>query len=298
MHDDDLQERFESHRPRLRSIAHRILGSAAEAEDAIQDTWLRASRHGAKDVDNLGAWLTTIVSRVSLNHLRSRGRRREDLRMPEQFDGLPDPLVTPVRPLTPEEEVVLADGVGLAMLVVLDRLTPAQRVAFVLHDVFGYHHEEVASVLGRSPAATRQLASRARRLVADASPPDPNTTTAQHRQVVDAYLAAARDGDLTTLLEVLDPDVILRADLGADSRLSGLVRGATDVAAQAVRGVPPGSEVVDVLVDGRPGVVATVRGRPIAMLGFSVRSGRIVGIDVIGGHERVLSLAENVLPNR
>src|SRR4051812_11428763 len=202
---DWLADRFEEHRGHLRSVAYRMLGSPTEADDAVQDAWLRASRAGAGDIENVAGWLTTTVARVCLNMLRSRNRRRE-----EPFEGLPDPVVTPDGGLQPEEEAVLADSVGLALLVVLDTLAPAERLAFVLHDMFQLPFDEIAPLVGRSPEAARQLASRARRRVKGAAVPEPDPDLGRQRVVVDAFLAAARGGDLDALVAVLDPDVVLR----------------------------------------------------------------------------------------
>src|SRR5215216_6758675 len=205
-----LAERFEEHRGRLRSVAYRMLGSLTEADDALQDAWLRVSRAGTDEIENLGGWLTTIVARVCLNMLRSRNVRREE------FFGvrLPDPIISPDRQMQPEDEAVLADSVGLALLVVLDTLTPAERLAFVLHDMFELPFEEIATMIGRSPTATRQLASRARRRVRGAEVPDPDANLARQREVVDAFFRAARGGDFDALVALLDPEVVLRSDFG------------------------------------------------------------------------------------
>jgi RNA polymerase sigma-70 factor (ECF subfamily) len=287
-----LAERFEEHRPRLRGLAYRMLGSLTEADDAVQDTWLRLSRAGADEVENLGGWLTTVLARVCLNVLRARRVRRE-----EAFDEhLPDPVVSPVEDLEPEEEAVLADSVGLALLVVLDTLTPAERLAFVLHDMFDLPFEEIAPMVDRTATAARQLASRARRRVrgADLRPPDPDL--ARQREVVDAFFRAARGGDFEALVSVLDPDVVLRADFGA--RRPGVprvVRGAEAVAAQARAGAFPHAVLHPALVNGGAGVVVTVDGRPFAILGFTVSGGRIVEIDAIADPERVRRVAAAVL---
>src|ERR687889_1780779 len=223
-----LAERFEQHRPRLRAVAYRMLGSLAEADDAVQDAWLRLSQSKAEQIDNLGGWLTTVVARECLHMLRSRRRRQE-----VSFEGhLPDPVITPDGDLDPEHQALLADGVGLALLVVLETLSPAERLAFVLHDTFGVPFAEIAPIVGRSPAAARQLASRARNRVRGAAPA-PETNLARQREVVDAFLAASRGGDFGALLAVLDPEVVLRADNGA-AGASRLVRGARAVANQAL----------------------------------------------------------------
>src|SRR5215216_979630 len=238
-----LAERFEEHRGRLRSVAYRMLGSLTEADDAIQDAWLRVSRAGADDVENLGGWLTTIVARVCLNMLRSRNVRREE------FFGvrLPDPIISPDRQMQPEDEAVLADSVGLALLVVLDTLTPAERLAFVLHDMFELPFEEIATMIGRSPTATRQLASRARRRVYGAEIRSPGPDLARQRQVVRAFYAAAWNGDFDALVQVLDPEVVLRTEFGA-TRPPTVVRGASAVAKQSR--APRGGQLRPVLVNG------------------------------------------------
>src|SRR5438876_3705176 len=206
-----LAERFEEHRAHLRAVAYRMLGSLTEADDAVQDTWLRLSRAGASGVENLGGWLTTIVARICLNMLRSRTTRREE----SLGVHIPDPVISPDGELQPEQEVLLADSVGLALLVVLDSLTPAERLAFVLHDMFELPFEEIAPMVGRTPTAARQLASRARRRVKGTEIPAPDPDLARQREVVDAFFAAARAGDFDALVQVLDPDVVLRADFGA-----------------------------------------------------------------------------------
>jgi RNA polymerase sigma factor (sigma-70 family) len=289
-HEDWLADRFEEHRPRLRSVAYRMLGSLSEADDALQDAWLRASRSGAGDVDNLGGWLTTIVARVCLNMLRSRNRRRE-----ESFEEhLPDPVVSPYGELQPEEEALLADSVGLALLVVLDTLSPAERLAFVLHDMFELPFDEIAPMVGRSAEATRQLASRARRRVKGAEVPGPDADLGRQREVVDAFFGAARGGDFDTLVAVLDPDVVLREDLSV-KRPMRVFRGAAAVASQARSAAFPGAVVRPALVNGAAGAVVVLRGRPFAVLGFTVRGGRIVEIDAIAGPERVRRVAAAVL---
>ena len=287
---DWLAERFEEHRPHLRAVAYRMLGSLAEADDAVQDAWLRCSRAGASDVENIGGWLTTIVARVCLNTLRSHNTRRE-----ESFEArLPDPVLSRDGDLQPEDQVVLGDSVGLALLIVLDTLAPDERLAFVLHDVFGMPFGEIAPMVERTPAAARQLASRARRRVKGAELPARERDPARQRKVVDAFFAAARGGDFEGLVEVLHPDVVLRADFGpARPQASRVVRG---VAAVADNARPlPGSELLPVLVNGAPGVVVTVRGRPFAILAFTVARGRIVEIDAFGDPDRVRRIAADVL---
>jgi RNA polymerase sigma factor (sigma-70 family) len=287
-----LADRFEEHRPHLRAVAYRMLGSLAEADDAVQDAWLRVSRAGADDVENIGGWLTTIVARVSLNMLRSRKVRRE-----ESLEvHLPDPVVSPEGELQPEDEVLLADSVGLALQIVLETLTPAERLAFVLHDMFELPFDEIAPMVGRSPIAARQLASRARRRVkgADLRPPDPDL--ARQREVVDAFYAAARGGDFAGLVSLLDPDVVLRVDFG-DRRpaVPNVVRGAEAVANQAKAGAFPHAELHPALVNGAAGVVITMRGRPFAVMGFTVVEGKISEIDVIAEPARVARVAASVL---
>lgn len=287
-----LADRFEEHRPRLRSVAYRMLGSLAEADDALQDAWLRVGRAGAGEIDNLGGWLTTIVARVCLNMLRSRNRRRE-----EPFEaGLPDPVVSPEGALNPEGEALLADSVGLALLVVLDTLTPAERLAFVLHDMFELPFDEIAPMVGRSPEAARQLASRARRRVKGAAVPEPDPDLGRQREVVDAFSAASRSGDFEALVAVLAPDVVLRADFGPRRR-PVVLRGVAAVAAQAraYHGLAVGAEIRPALVNGAAGGVILVRGEPFAVMGFTVREGKIVEIDVIEDRERVRRIAAAVL---
>jgi RNA polymerase sigma-70 factor (ECF subfamily) len=287
-----LADRFEDHRAHLRAVAYRMLGSLTEADDAVQDTWLRLSRSGADDVENLGGWLTTIVARVCLNMLRSRTTRREEA----LGVHLPDPVISPPGVLQPDEEAVLADSVGLALLVVLDTLSPAERLAFVLHDMFQLPFEEIAPMVGRSPTAARQLASRARRRVKGADLPAPDPDLARQRDVVDAFFLAARGGDLDALVALLDPDVVLRADFGARRpAASRVVRGAAAVARQAVLGALPGADLHPALVNGAAGAVVTVGGRPFAVLGFTVAEGRILEIDAIADPERVRRVAAAVL---
>jgi RNA polymerase sigma-70 factor (ECF subfamily) len=283
-----LANRFEEHRAHMRAVAYRMLGSLTEADDAVQDAWLRVSRAGASEVENMGGWLTTIVARVCLNMLRSRNMRRED------FFGLPDPVIGPEGEPQPEEEALLADSVGLALLVVLDTLSPAERLAFVLHDMFQLPFEEIAPMVGRSPAAARQLASRARRRVKGAEVPAPDSDLARQREVVDAFFRAARGGDFDALVDMLHPDVVLRADYGTHRpTATEVIRGARAVAKQA-RGIP-GAVVRPALVNGAAGAVITVRGRPFAVMGFTVVEGRIVEIDAISDPERVGRLAAAVL---
>jgi RNA polymerase sigma factor (sigma-70 family) len=289
---DWLADRFEEHRAHLRAVAYRMLGSLTEADDAVQDTWLRLSRAGASGVDNLGGWLTTVVARVCLNMLRSRNARREE----SVGIHIPDPVISPEGVLQPEQEVLLADSVGLALLVVLDTLTPAERLAFVLHDMFDLPFEQIAPMVGRSPAAARQLASRARRRIKGAEIPASDPDLARQREVVDAFFRAARGGDLDALVELLDPDVVLRADFG-DRRpgASVVIRGAAAVAGQSLRSALATADLHPALVNGTAGAVVTVRGRPFAVLGFTVAEGKIVEIDAIADPERVRRIAAAVL---
>jgi len=279
-----LAERFEEHRGRLRAVAYRMLGSLDEADDAVQDAWVRFSAAGASQVENLGGWLTTIVTRVCLNALRARAARPETLAGPR----VPDPVLSPAGGPTPEQEVLLADSVGLALLVVLDTLRPAERVAFVLHDVFDVPFGEIAPMLGRTPEAARQLASRARQRVRAAGPHAPDAAPAAQRSVVEAFFAAARAGDLGALVELLDPDVVLRTDGFAATPT--LLRGATAVSQAVAGGANPEAEFRPVLVNGAAGVLITMRGRPAAIMAFIVAGGRIVAVDGITDPRRVSRL--------
>jgi RNA polymerase sigma factor (sigma-70 family) len=292
-----LADRFEDQRDHLRAVAYRMLGSLTEADDAVQDAWLRFSRSGSGGVENLGGWLTTIVARVCLNMLRSRNARREDA----YGVHLPDPVVSPFDGPQPEEEALLADSVGLALLVVLDSLNPAERLAFVLHDMFELPFEEIAPMVGRSPTAARQLASRARRRVkgADVRAPDPDL--ARQRAVVDAFFSAARRGDFDALVALLDPRVVLRIDAGPRRPAASMVlNGREGVAKQALTGLQPvlSSPVVQVrlaLVNGSAGVVVTTGQQAVTVMGFTVVDGRIAEIDAIADPERVPRIAAAVL---
>ena len=286
---DRLAEHFEEHRPRLRAVAYRMLGSLTEAEDAVQDTWLRFSRARTSEVENLGGWLTTIVARVCLNILRSRNARRED----PVGAHVPDPVISIDGPLSPDDEALLADSVSLALLVVLDTLAPPERLVFVLHDMFGLPFEEIAPMVGRSPAAARQLASRARRRVKGAEIRTPDADLARQREVVDAFFSAARGGDFDALVAVLDPDVVLRAEVGAAAAVA--VRGAAVVARHAVMFKRPRAELHPVLVNGAAGVVASVGGRPFAVMGFTVSEGRIVEINGLCDSDRIPKIAAEVV---
>ncbi|MEE6265549.1 sigma-70 family RNA polymerase sigma factor [Streptomyces diastatochromogenes] len=282
-----LAERFERERPRLRAVAYRMLGSAAEADDAVQDAWLRLSRSEAEHIDNLSGWLTTVVTRECLHQLRSRRRRRED----PLVEHLPDPIVRAEDP-DPEQEALLADAVSLALLVVLERLTPAERLAFVLHDMFDLPFDEIAQIVDRTPAAARKLASRARRRVDGAEIPRPDPDLARQRKVVAAFYAAARSADLDALVQVLDPDVVERTEFGA-ARSPRVVRGAAAVA-RRVR-APRGGELRPVLVNGAVGALVTRNGQAYSVMAFTVTGDKIVRIDVIRNADRVRTLASSVL---
>jgi RNA polymerase sigma-70 factor (ECF subfamily) len=287
---DWLVDRFEEHRGHLRGVAYRMLGSLSEADDAVQDAWLRFSHSGAGEVENIGGWLTTIVARVCLNMLRSRGVRREEPA------GLPDPLVSLERELQPEDQALLADSVGLALLLVLDSLAPAERLAFVLHDVFQLPFDEIAPMVDRTPTAARQLASRARRRVRGAHLREPDRDPPRQRQVVDAFFAAARAGDFDALVALLDPDVVLRTDFGVRRPVPPVIRGAAAVTGQALLGSAiPAARLHPVLVNGAAGVIVTVRGRPFTIMAFTVSGGRIVEIDGWADLERVRRIAAAVL---
>jgi RNA polymerase sigma-70 factor, ECF subfamily len=281
---DWLGERFEQERPQLRRIAYRMLGTLDEADDAVQEAWLRLSRTDESAVENLGAWLTTVVARVSLDMLRARRARREDY----VGSWLPEPIVTIDGDPTPEEEAVIADSVGLALMVVLETLTPAERLAFVLHDMFAVPLEEIAVLVGRSPAATRQLASRARRRVQGA--PVPDADLGRQRAVVDAFLTASREGDFDALLAVLDPDVVLRADRAVPPDAATEVRGARAVAARARTFSRLAEFAQPALVNGAAGLVVTRHGRPFSVMGFTVKSGKIVEIDILADPVRLAQL--------
>ena len=282
-HGDWLAERFEEHRTRLRAVAYRMLGSLSEADDAVQEAWLRLDRSDHGSVQNLGGWLTTVVARVCLDMLRSRRSRREEPLGPH----LPEPIVSREDGVDPERQALLADSVGLALLVVLETMAPAERLAFVLHDTFGMPFEEIAPIVGRSPTAARQLASRARRRV-QGSVPVPDADLAQQRELVDAFLAAARDGDFEALLAALDPDVVVRADRGAVVP-GGLteVRGAAAVTEQALLFARLTETVRPALVNGAAGLVAASRGRLFAVLGFTISGGKIVEIDILADRARL-----------
>jgi RNA polymerase sigma-70 factor (ECF subfamily) len=284
-----LAGQFEEHRPHLRAVAYRMLGSLSEAEDAVQDAWLRVSRAGTDEVQNLGGWLTTVVARVALNMLRSRRTRSE-----QPLDvHIPDPVIDAADGTNPEHEALLADSVGLALLVVLETLTPAERLAFVLHDTFGIPFDEIAPIVERSPEATRQLASRARRRVRGAAPV-PDADLAAQWEVVEAFLAAARDGDFDALVAVLDPDVELRADFGAGGP-SHYVQGAESVAGQALVWSRVDLTFRRALVNGAAGIVSMRDGRPFSVGAFTVKSGKIVELDFLADPQRIAQLDLTVL---
>ncbi len=284
-----LAERFEEQRSRLRAVAYRMLGSLSEADDAVQDAWLRVSRADTSEVENLGAWLTTIVARVALNMLRSRTTRRE-----QPLDvHVPDPVVDPADGTDPEHEALLADSVGLALLVVLETLSPAERLAFVLHDMFAVPFDDIAPIVERSADATRQLASRARRRVRGTAPvPDADLDT--QWKVVDAFLAAAREGNFEALVGVLDPDVVLRAD-GGLTGLSRHVEGAEAVAGQATMWAQVGLNIKRALVNGAAGLVTERDGKPFSVGAFTIKEGKIVECDFLVDPERLARLDLKVL---
>jgi RNA polymerase sigma factor (sigma-70 family) len=280
---DFLTDRFEAHRDRLRAVAYRMLGSLTEADDAVQEAWLRLARSDTSDVANLSGWLTTVVSRICLDMLRSRRSRREE----PLETHVPDPIVASAAP-DPAEEAVLADSVGLALLVVLETLTPAERLAFVLHDMFGVPFDEIAPIVGRSTAAATQLASRARRRVRGAALPDADLPA--QREVLDAFVAASRAGDFAALVAVLDPDIVLRMDLGGTGP-SELIRGAAAVANQALLFSREGALARPVVINGAAGMVAmSDDGRPVTVFSPIVRGGRIVEINILADPERIAQL--------
>ena len=282
-----LAQRFEEQRGHLRAVAYRMLGSLAEADDAVQEAWLRLSRSDTSDVVNLAAWLTTVTGRICLDMLRSRTARRED-----PLDvHLPDPVISYDDGGDPEHEALTADAVGLALLVVLETLTPAERLAFVLHDLFGVPFTDIGPIVGRTPDAAKTLASRARQRVRSGSV-EPDTDLRRQREVVDAFMAAARDGDFGALVELLDPDVVLRADLGAAAPAGfvPLVRGAAQVAARAQLFSRSGVSSRRAMVNGAAGVVSWQDGKLVAVLGFTIAHGKIVAIDVLADPERLSGL--------
>ncbi|HEX5402259.1 MAG TPA: RNA polymerase sigma factor SigJ [Pseudonocardiaceae bacterium] len=286
-----MDELFESHRAHLHAVAYRMLGSRSEADDAVQEAWLRLRRADTEDVVNLVGWLTTVVSRVCLDMLRTRTARRE-----EPLEAhLPDPVVTRDDGVDPEQQAMLADSVGLALLVVLETLEPAERLAFVLHDMFAVPFDEIAPIVGRSSAAARQLASRARRRV-QGVPSVQDTDLSRQRKVVDAFLAAARGGDIDALVAVLDPDVVLRADQNTSAMRE--VRGARAVAGQATmfhRLESPGITIRPAVVNGAAGLYATRDGAPLALLSFTIADGRVVELDILGDPDRLRRLDLSML---
>jgi RNA polymerase sigma factor (sigma-70 family) len=288
---DWLAQQFEEHRRRLRAVAYRMLGSLSEAEDAVQEAWLRLSRSEYGEIENLAAWLTTVVARVSLNMLRSRAVRREQPLGPH----LPDPIIDSVDGIDPEHEAMLADSVGLALLVVLETLTPAERLAFVLHDMFDVPFDEIGRLVERSPEAARQLASRARRRVR-AQPTTPDVDVHAQRQVVDAFLAAARDGDFEALVATLDPGVVLRADGGTVfAGASAEVHGALDVARRATMWSRVDLTMHPALVNGAAGMVTTRNGVPFSVAAVIIRNGRIAEMDFLADPERLAGIDFTVL---
>jgi RNA polymerase sigma factor (sigma-70 family) len=301
MHESErLTERFEDHRDHLRAVAYRMLGSLAEAEDAVQDTWLRLTRADRSEVENLRAWLTTVTARVCLNMLRARNIRRS-----EPLDShVPDPIVRLDPEPGPEDVALLADSVGLALLVVLDTLTPAERLAFVLHDMFALPFDEIGPMIGRSSAATRQLASRARRRVKGADIRRPDADLSRQRDLVDAFFAAARGGGFDDLVAILDPEVVLRVDGGDTYAAASIVlQGSGNVATQAGKGIKswlsrPGTELHPAVVNGSAGVIVVTNGAPRTVIAFTTAAGKIVEIDAISEPARVARLAASAGLNR
>ena len=287
-----LAERFEADRSRLQAVAYRMLGSASEADDAVQEAWLRLNRADTTEVANLSGWLTTVVARVCLDLLRARQSRREEP-LTDEGDLLPDPA-------NPEHEALLAESVGSALLVVLQRLAPAERVAFVLHDLFGVSFEEIAGIVGRSPVATRQLASRARRRVQGAADDGPVADLSRHQAIVEAFFQASRGGDISALLAVLDPDVVVRSDEAMVRMASarGVVRGIQEVrGAKAVAdkfaGLAQAAQLA--LIDGVPGAVWAPNGRPVVVFGFTIADGKIIGIELMADRERLRHMTIEIL---
>ncbi|CAL9443010.1 putative ECF RNA polymerase sigma factor SigI [Nocardiopsis dassonvillei] len=294
-----VAERFEEHRPRLRAVAYRILGSVAETDDAVQETWLRLERTGIGNIDDLGAWTTTVTARVCLNMLRSREQRREEpldeaVAAPEAGGRLPDPLVGPAgtRAADPEWAALTADAVGWALMVVLQELNPVERVAFVLHDLFAVPYAEIGPLVERTEDTARQLASRARRRVRaqGAHGTVPDGDPAQRRRAVDAFFAAAREGDIDALLSVLHPEVVLRSDGGVRGRYTTRIAGAREVAGQAVTFHRFAPFVHPVSVNGAEGVVVAAGGRVLSVMGFAVAGGRITAVDVLADPDRLAAL--------
>jgi len=284
-----LAEQFEEHRARLRAVSYRMLGSLGEADDAVQEAWLRLRRSDAGQIDNLGGWLTTVVARICLNVLRSRRRHPE-----ESLEvHVPDPVIDRPDTVEPEHEALLADAIGLALMTVLQTLPPAERLALVLHDSFAVPFEEIARIVDKTPAATRQLASRGRRKVQD-SPTTPEPDRARQREVVDAFFAASRGGDFDALVALLDPDVVLRSDTGRPDT-SHVLRGAQSVASNALTYSSGARWTRPALINGAAGVVIAPHGRPVAVLAFTVADGRVVAIDALGDPVRLQQLDLSVL---
>ncbi|RDI59654.1 sigma-70 family RNA polymerase sigma factor [Nocardia pseudobrasiliensis] len=287
MHDEKfLADRFEEHRAHLRSVAYRMLGSVADADDAVQDAWLRLARADASEIGNLGGWLTTVVGRVCLDMLRARKSRPEE---PLEIDRLPDPIVTSETAPDPEQEALLADSVGLALLVVLESLRPAERIAFVLHDMFALPYEQIAPIVDRTPQTAKKLASQARRRVQGA-PPDPTVSLSHRRRMVDAFLAAARNGNFEDLLRLLDPDVVLRVD--ATPTGLQVLRGAPAVAAQAetFHRMATLCTTHPAVVNGQAGLVNTVNGDPFSIMSFTITGSHITAIEILSGQDRLSHL--------
>ncbi|RVX44368.1 RNA polymerase sigma-70 factor (ECF subfamily) [Nonomuraea polychroma] len=283
---DVVTSLFEAHREHLRAVAYRMLGSLSEADDAVQETWLRLSRTDTSDVENMGGWLTTVVGRVCLNMLRSRRTRGEQ----PLETRMPDPVVSPEDGVDPEHEALLSDSVGLALLVVLQTLEPAERLAFVLHDMFAVPFDEIAPIVDRTPAATRQLASRARRRVRGATA-EPDTDLSRQRVVVDAFMTAARAGDFDALVAVLDPDIVLRVDQGALATGRWLeLRGALAVAKQALMFQRMAQVAQPVLVNGVPGLINTVGGQVVSVGAFTIAGGKVVAMDILADADRLSTL--------
>jgi RNA polymerase sigma factor (sigma-70 family) len=284
-----LAQSFEEHRTHLRAVAYRMLGSLSEADDAVQDAWLRLNRVDASEVENLRAWLTTVVARISLNMLRSRKSRREDA----FGERMPEPIIDPADGTDPEHEALLADSVGLALLVVLETLSPAERLAFVLHDMFAVPFDDIARIVGRSPEATRQLASRARRRV-QSERTEPDADLNAQREVVDAFIAASREGDFERLVSLLDPDIVLRADFGPDGE-SHEVRGIQAVLQRAQAYARLGLDIKPALVNGAAGGVSLRDGRPFSVAAFTIREGKIVEMDFLADPARLAALDLTVI---
>jgi RNA polymerase sigma factor (sigma-70 family) len=285
---DFLAQNFEEHRIHLKAVAYRMLGSLTEADDAVQEAWLRLNRVDTDELENLRAWLTTVVARISLNMLRARKTRREDA----FADRMPEPIIDPVDGTNPEHEALLADSVGLALLVVLETLTPAERLAFVLHDMFAVPFDDISRLVDRSPEATRQLASRARRRVR--SVPEPDADVNAQREVVDAFITASREGDFERLVSLLDPDIVLRADFGPEG-MSHEVRGIEAVLQRAQTYAKMGLEMTPALVNGAAGGVSMRDGRPFSVGAFTIRDGKIVEMDFFADPERLAALDLTVL---